>query len=733
MKFWKLGRWAIAALVVTAALAAGCDDESYSSGEVNTDAGTSASNTSASNTSASNSAADTGADDAARDTEAAPDTVELPDTAPTMDSGVDSAAPDVVEDTSTMMDDCPTLGPDACIASSDCVLDWTPEATPLYRCRAPQDNCERIMEQGACEGSGGLCQWHPADCYCPEGAVCGCGDGPAAICRSTNAEVVCALPSQGCAQGDTCCAEEGARVGVCAAPDACDGGPVICASLRPDACYASARCVLDWNPAATGADSRYACRDPRNDCERAMARDACEAADGCLWYPENCYCPEDADCDCGDGPAAICRPEGEVVACDGVSGWGCSQGAACCTTDGEQLGLGVCAPGGACAEASGCDVLVSMETTGGLCAFGACGAEVWVRADGHVTLNTEAPDSPRDFALTEAQLSELEATLDALDRVRVANGYGTCCNAFTDGSDDYITLYALGAPVRTIRISSALELPDPLASLLNQLRALRFSDAIERDAAPGVWHPSELDLGAGAGLTCDDFEEASAGIVVWSLSGPDGQRFDRSQIAVDALGDVSQEDLMAGVELVLEGTAVLNPDGEITVETAEGATWSLTFERYPGALPQPRLVTGEPVRITARVAWAFDLNIHGLMLEGPRGVLFITDEGLSGLHAAQTAPFAVAPTGDCPVLSEEGCAPRQARSLRFAARDGGAQELELLTGQWGVWRVPGAYDLAVRNLRSYETGFCDDYWNYAYLAVPLAGSDVGACPGGVRP
>ena len=50
-----------------------------------------------------------------------------------------------------------------------------------YRCRTPKNDCERKTEASACSADAS-CLWIADFCYCPPDAVCGCGDGPPAVC-----------------------------------------------------------------------------------------------------------------------------------------------------------------------------------------------------------------------------------------------------------------------------------------------------------------------------------------------------------------------------------------------------------------------------------------------------------------------------------------------------------------------------------------------------------------------
>lgn len=64
-------------------------------------------------------------------------------------------------------------------ASPRCLVYKERRGSP-YFCREPQNACER-KEQTACEGDAS-CLWIWDFCYCPPDKICGCGNGPPAVC-----------------------------------------------------------------------------------------------------------------------------------------------------------------------------------------------------------------------------------------------------------------------------------------------------------------------------------------------------------------------------------------------------------------------------------------------------------------------------------------------------------------------------------------------------------------------
>jgi hypothetical protein len=72
----------------------------------------------------------------------------------------------------------------------------------------------------------------------------------------------------------------------------------------------------------------------------------------------------------------------------------------------------------------------------------------------------------------------------------------------------------------------------------------------------------------------------------------------------------------------------------------------------------------------------------------------------------------------CVTDAGPGCItmPAAVDSYAFQFSAAGSPSLVVGMGQSRSWRVNGQ-EMVVRNLRSYESGFCDDYWNWAFILV----------------
>lgn len=101
---------------------------------------------------------------------------------------------------------------------------------------------------------------------------------------------------------------------------------------------------------------------------------------------------------------------------------------------------------------------------------------------------------------------------------------------------------------------------------------------------------------------------------------------------------------------------------------------------------------------------------------GIPSLLFEASDGAS--QALDGSPFTLSTTAlGCHPDSEPGCG--QEDEYRFdlhGVADTSAYQGE--TKYFDVQEAGGITTLQFRNLRSFETGWCDDYWNWAYWVVP---------------
>lgn len=161
---------------------------------------------------------------------------------------------------------CADLQRDDCITSPRCALWGSERDDPGYVCVPAAGECEPIADSEACRRNP-VCTWDPGDCYCPEGAVCACGGGPAPKCRAVCGGFGGGLPCP----GGRFCDRNGFT-----APDEC--GPI------PDAPG-----VCEWIPASCeGAPNSPVCacgvteaQTYPNDCERRQAQTSGEVRGAC--------------------------------------------------------------------------------------------------------------------------------------------------------------------------------------------------------------------------------------------------------------------------------------------------------------------------------------------------------------------------------------------------------------------------------------------------------------------
>lgn len=359
--------------------------------------------------------------------------------------------------------------------------------------------------------------------------------------------------------------------------------------------------------------------------------------------------------------------------------------------------------------------LVWIRSSGGLTEHGEGRSELLLGEGGYAWYDTQNPDTPIDGLLPDDLSQTVEQALaDIGDPDSLEDGYGECCAAWADGADTYIRFAGASDPEREIRVSEYAAAPESLLSLLNLQASI--IQHLRDDGAPSL-APALTALPESAEAGCDN--HVSHGMVRFHLEGPNGQYVDTTRIEVDGFdGDVYD----APFDLQIDGEIqAMVPGASLTLETPEGALWTLTFDDYPSVLPAVTLSEGHSVTLHIRIAWAFDLNIHGLTISDERGVLFVADEGLTELDDAIDG-ISVAVVNGCPQVTEEhNCAPSGEQALRF---DDSSGSTTAFAGDW-IWLTPAdGYRLAAVNLKSYSSGYCDDYWNYAWAAVAVAGTDL---------
>jgi hypothetical protein len=87
----------------------------------------------------------------------------------------------------------------------------------------------------------------------------------------------------------------------------------------------------------------------------------------------------------------------------------------------------------------------------------------------------------------------------------------------------------------------------------------------------------------------------------------------------------------------------------------------------------------------------------------------------------QGAPFWVETVAlGCYPDAPPGCTTKEDFALRFFQVDQEGNSITVpmgVTSEWKILIPDGKFPLVVRNLRSFETGNCDDYWNWGYYAA----------------
>jgi hypothetical protein len=177
---------------------------------------------------------------------------------------------------------------------------------------------------------------------------------------------------------------------------------------------------------------------------------------------------------------------------------------------------------------------------------------------------------------------------------------------------------------------------------------------------------------------------------------------------------------------VWEGGYVLNtcpPDANClpTKEVLQLSAPGLALEIPPGALIQ--------VTVNVSVPWGCEHHIHIKNLPSWGGLLnpYIKDDRMI-LDASDGSPF---PVQGSPIWTETvglgcypdappGCSIKEDYVLRFFQLGNDGNDVSVPMGTTAAWQIlipDGQYPVKARNLRSFETGNCDDYWNWGYYVV----------------
>lgn len=148
----------------------------------------------------------------------------------------------------------------------------------------------------------------------------------------------------------------------------------------------------------------------------------------------------------------------------------------------------------------------------------------------------------------------------------------------------------------------------------------------------------------------------------------------------------------------------------------------LSLQGIPGStLARVRVAVEYPwgchqrVTITSVASWEGETNPMG---HGD-GLVYLA--GADGSTQVAGDVFAVERVAlGCAVDAGRPCGgePADDFALRFTAPAGAAAPVTLAMGTTTAWTLRGQ-ELGVRNLRSFVTGYCDDYWNWGYWVVPL--------------
>jgi len=220
----------------------------------------------------------------------------------------------------------------------------------------------------------------------------------------------------------------------------------------------------------------------------------------------------------------------------------------------------------------------------------------------------------------------------------------------------------------------------------------------------------------GTGGACTNSSDS----FLFTLVGPDGSN-------LDCTGSPPGTSLISHVE----GVVVASTSTTLTIETCppgtacDPATYELNIQSagfamsvFTGAFIQMDVAINYPWGCTSSVV-ARNLPVFGGQPSPGGGYPSFLFAGSNGIASApDVAPFTVAAVALGCNTSGQSCGVTVADSYRFDVL--GQTLYSVPQGEtYVVTAVDGnnPLDLLFRNLRSYESGWCDDYWNYAWWAT----------------
>lgn len=222
----------------------------------------------------------------------------------------------------------------------------------------------------------------------------------------------------------------------------------------------------------------------------------------------------------------------------------------------------------------------------------------------------------------------------------------------------------------------------------------------------------------GAGPQCEDF---SAGSLAMNIVTPDGAVWDCAAFMESATGD-----------LVVEGAVIKAESGMIELDACGPAADCLPMI-YQVKVGAPGLALNVPVgayvRLQARVyiPWGCEQRIMITNLpvwQGtPNPVASDSRLWMAGSEGSaevlESAPFWLDKIKlACDEIDDMGCGQPAHYAMQFTPA--GQPDLAILVapGETKALALPDTPGAVATNLKSYETGYCDDYWNWGYWVAP---------------
>lgn len=229
--------------------------------------------------------------------------------------------------------------------------------------------------------------------------------------------------------------------------------------------------------------------------------------------------------------------------------------------------------------------------------------------------------------------------------------------------------------------------------------------------------------GGGAGGLAPSCQDFSAGSLAMTVVTPEGAVWDCAEFMQSATGD-----------LIVEGAVTKASAGSLEIDACGPAADCLPM-LHQVKVSSPGLALTVPVgafvrlHVNVYIPWGCEERIMITNLpvwQGtPNPVVSEPRLWLAGSEGSasllESAPFWLDKVKlDCGPVEDAGCGQPAHYVMQFTPAGQPDLAVNVAPGETKSLALPDTPGAVATNLKSYETGYCDDYWNWGYWIAPSA-------------